>query len=77
MKTFGDPGRIQGALDNNRCPRCLVKLPPLNQKGELKCTVCRLVIGGNYDNKNQRFDVLLTRFVYYINKVRSKFSRHR
>jgi len=77
MQTFGDPGRIQGALDDNLCPCCLSFLPPLNENGEFKCKVCRLVIIDNNGLNEQRFGLLLTNFVGYYNKVRSKLCNHR
>ena len=77
MQTFGDPGRIQGALDDNLCPRCLCLLPPLNEKSELKCSVCHLIISNNNNLNEQRFELLLTNFVVYYNKVRSKLCNHR
>ena len=77
MQTFGNPGRIQNALDDNRCPCCLSFLPPPNEKGELNCRVCPFTISNNFNLKQQRFGLLLTNFVGYYNKVRSKLCNHR
>lgn len=39
IETFGDPGRIQKALDNNMCPRCLTHMNDPSH-----CFVCNLSI---------------------------------
>ncbi len=49
LKSFGDAGRIQKALDSGRCPKCLVTMPPAADDGSLKCYVCKLSIGGQSD----------------------------
>ena len=74
IETFGDPGRIQGALDDNQCPRCLIKLPEPKENGVTHCLVCRLEISDNFPGKGQRFDVLMRPIVVYLKKVRSKLS---
>ena len=74
IKTFGDPGRIQGALDDNQCPRCLIKFLKPKENGVAHCLVCGLKISDNFPGKRQRFDVLMKPIVVYLKKVRSKLS---
>ena len=74
---FGDPGRIQGALDAHQCPRCLVAFRDPKKDGVAHCLVCNLKIHDNYAGKRQRFDVLLPRVAYYTNIVRSKLCNQR
>lgn len=46
---FGDAGRIQKALDEGRCPKCLIDLPETADDGTVTCFVCRLTIGDYRD----------------------------
>ena len=47
--TFGDAGVIQKALDEGRCPKCLIVLPEPADNGSVTCKVCLLTIGDYRD----------------------------
>lgn len=44
VASFGDPGRIQKALDDGRCPKCLVALPETDPQADKHCSACGLTI---------------------------------
>lgn len=46
---FGDADRIQKALDEGRCPKCLINLPEPADNGSVTCKVCLLTIGDYRD----------------------------
>jgi hypothetical protein len=77
LPTFGEPGTIQGALDADQCPRCLVAFREPKKNGVVHCLACNLTITDNFARKRQRFDVLFPRIAYYSNKVRSKLCNQR
>ena len=47
--TFGDAGVIQKALNEGRCPKCLVNLPEPADNGSVTCPVCLLTVGDYRD----------------------------
>lgn len=47
--TFGDAGVIQKALNEGRCPKCLVNLPEPADNGSVTCKVCLLTVGDYRD----------------------------
>lgn len=47
--TFGDAGVIQKALNEGRCPKCLVNLPEPADDGSVTCKTCLLTIGDYCD----------------------------
>ena len=77
LPTFGDPGTIQGALDADQCPRCLVAFREPKKNGVVHCLVCNLTITDNFARKVQRFEIFFPRIAYYTNIVRSKLCNQR
>ena len=77
LPTFGDPGTIQGALDADQCPRCLVAFREPKKNGVAHCLVCNLTITDNFARKVQRFEIFFPRIAHYTNIVRSKLCNQR
>lgn len=77
LPTFGDPGTIQGALDADQCPRCLVAFREPKKNGMVHCLVCNLTITDNFARKVQRFEIFFPRIAHYTNIVRSKLCNQR